>query len=438
MYLNHFGFKQKPFQISTDPGFLWLGEKHKEALATLRYGILDNRGFLLLTGDVGTGKTTLIHALVNSLEKNTRVATVPDPDLGLLDFLHFIASAFDMNAAFTSKGEFLIRFREFLIENNRQGKKVLLILDEAQRLSHEQLDEIRVLSNIETQQNKLLNIFFVGQDEFNDTLLENKNRALRQRITINYNIDPLTRAETTEYIRYRLKMAGAENNVFSPAAVSETYCFSKGYPRLINILCDHALLTGYVRGKKTIDSEIVAECTRELRIQPGQTNRQTSAEPAPDALPPPGTIESVRGPGEPSNRPDDANPGGTVGRILDMVKRLPGDKQTELLGLLEQWQAEEQRNHRRTVCLAPIDYASGSRLFRDFIRNLSRGGAFIETREPFAVGQTITLTLDIPNSMDHFKVFGEIVRAEPPGIAVQFRKVTRHQADMIEYIAGSL
>ncbi|MBW1867104.1 MAG: AAA family ATPase [Deltaproteobacteria bacterium] len=203
MYLSHYSLNRKPFQISTDPEFLWMGEKYKEALAVLKYGILDNRGFLLLTGDVGTGKTTLVHGLVNSLRANTLVAMVPDPDLELFDFLQYIAVSLDMNQSFKSKGEFLIKFRKFLIDNYKNDRKVLLVIDEAQRLNHEQLDEIRVLSNIEAQNTKLLNIFFVGQDEFNDILLENKNRALRQRITINYNIDPLTKSESAAYVRYR-------------------------------------------------------------------------------------------------------------------------------------------------------------------------------------------------------------------------------------------
>lgn len=274
MYLSFYKLKAKPFQISADPEFLWLGEKHKEAFATLKYGIMDSKGFLLLTGDVGTGKTTLINALVSSLGDNITVATIPDPDLEKLDFFNFIANAFKIKKNFDSKGSFLVYFDRFLHTAFKKNKKVLLIIDEAQRLNHKLLEEIRLLSNIERQDTKLINIFFVGQNEFNDILLENRNRALRQRITLNYNIDPLTESETEEYIRHRLKVAGSERKIFSSDAMREIFYFSKGYPRLINILCDHALLTGYVVEKNKIKSAIIKECAKELRI-PAQTGKST-------------------------------------------------------------------------------------------------------------------------------------------------------------------
>ncbi len=219
MYLDFYELKVKPFQISTDSRFLWMGEKHKEALATLKYGILDNKGFLLLTGDVGTGKTTLINALVSQLGDNVLVATIPDPDLEPLDFYNFVADAFQINTVFSTKGAFLIRFTQFLHQAYSRNQKVLLIVDEAQRLQYEILEEIRLLSNIEKQETKLLNIFFVGQNEFNDTLLKRENRALRQRITLNYNIEPLSEKETGQYIRYRLQIAGQERKIFDAGAV---------------------------------------------------------------------------------------------------------------------------------------------------------------------------------------------------------------------------
>ncbi len=267
MYLYHYGLKEKPFQISTDPKFLWLGEKHKEALATLKYGVQDNRGFLLMTGDVGTGKTTLINSLLGGLGDDTIVATIFDPGLDKLDFFNFIANAFDLGFNFSSKAAFLVLFTNFLYKNHALNRKVLLIIDESQRLNHELLEEIRLLSNIEKQDTKLLTIFFVGQNEFNDIVLENRNRALRQRITINYSIDALTHEETGQYIFHRLSVAGTHREVFNPGAVREVYKFSEGYPRLINIICDHALLTGYVQGKRTITAEIVKECGKELRIE---------------------------------------------------------------------------------------------------------------------------------------------------------------------------
>jgi general secretion pathway protein A len=266
MYLSFYNLKTKPFQISTDPKFLWLGENYKEALASLKYGIMDNKGFLLLTGGIGTGKTTLINALVNSLGDNTIVAIVPDPDLEKLDFFNFIANAFKINKMFHSKGAFIIYMSHFLHNAYNNNKKVLLIIDEAQRLNPNFLEEIRTLSNIEKQNTKLINIFFVGQNEFNDILMETRNRALRQRITINYNLDPLAKNETGEYIRHRLKVAGSKRNIFTSDAIREIFSFSEGYPRLINIICDFALLTGYATEKKKINSEIIKECAEELQI----------------------------------------------------------------------------------------------------------------------------------------------------------------------------
>ncbi len=266
MYRSFYQLSLKPFQISTDPKFLWLGEKHKEALAILKYGILDNRGFLLLTGDVGTGKTTLINALVQSLGQDVTHATIVDPGLTVLDFYRLLVHSFAIKKKFRTKGEFLQIFSAFLRDAYNSNTKVLLIVDEAQRLSSGLLEEIRLLSNIEMQQAKLLNIFFVGQNEFNNIILAPDNRAIRQRITINYTIAPLSPAETAEYIRHRLKVAGTEREIFSSAAIREIHRFSHGYPRLINIVCDRALLSGFVREKKVISARIIKECASELQI----------------------------------------------------------------------------------------------------------------------------------------------------------------------------
>jgi len=267
MYLSYYNLNEKPFQISTDPKFLWLGEKHKEALAILTYGILDNKGFLLLTGDVGTGKTTIINTLLNNLDDDVIAAHVPNPDLEHLDFFNFIANVFSIDKKFSTKGEFLIHLSKFLHDAYSKNKKVLLIIDEAQRLKPELLEEIRLLSNIERQDTKLLNIFFVGQEEFNKILIEPENRALRQRITINYHIEPLTENETKEYIKHRLNIAGSKRNIFGSSAIGEIFSLSKGFPRLINIICDLALLTGYVKEQKTINElTLIKECAKELQI----------------------------------------------------------------------------------------------------------------------------------------------------------------------------
>ena len=252
MYLSHYHLQHMPFQISSDPRFLWLGEKHKEALAVLKYGVLNNQGFLLLTGDVGTGKTTLINALVNSLDSDTFVINVTDPRLDKLDFFKLVAHSLGLEARVRTKFDFITSFGNFLHRAHEDQKRVLLIIDEAQKLSLDSLEEIRLLSNIERQETKLLNIFFIGQDEFNDTIIQSECRALRQRITIVHHIEPLNEKETAEYVNYRLDMAGTQRAIFTDRALKEIYRFSRGYPRLINIICDRALLVGYTDDLQTI------------------------------------------------------------------------------------------------------------------------------------------------------------------------------------------
>ncbi|MDL1967441.1 MAG: TonB family protein [Deltaproteobacteria bacterium] len=273
MYLSYYNLKIKPFQISSDPKFLWLGEKHKEALAMLKYASLENKEFFLLTGDVGTGKTTLINALVNSLGKEMIIAKVSYPGLNTLEFFNFIANEFKMNKIFSDKGEFLVHLDNFLNNVYKNNKKVLVIIDEAQCLKHELLNDIRLLTNIERQDTKLINLFFVGNNEFNDILLDTANSNLRQRITIRYHLDALAKNEIAEYVGYRLKIAGSEQDIFTSGAIRQIFSFSGGCPRLINIICDHALLTGYARGKKTIDAGILKGCAEALRITTQRKNK---------------------------------------------------------------------------------------------------------------------------------------------------------------------
>ncbi len=269
MYLNYYHLREKPFNISPDSRFFWVSEKHKEGLASFKYAILEEKGFLLLTGDVGTGKTLLINAFAKMSGLETLIATIPDPDLDIMDFFRLLAEEFKMNKVFFSKGEFLMQFKQFLLESYGADKKVLLIIDEAQRLNHELLEQIRLLSNIEMDHRKLINIFFVGQSEFNQMLMEQQNRAVRQRIAVNYELKPLTASETSQYIRHRLMLAGALDDIFKPDAVREVFTLSQGYPRLINIICDYALVSGYSAELKKIGAGVIKECGKELHISLG-------------------------------------------------------------------------------------------------------------------------------------------------------------------------
>jgi len=281
MYLAHYNLKEKPFSISPDSRFLWMSEKHKEALAALKYGVMENKGFLVLTGEVGTGKTLLIKALIKITEVKAIVATIPDPDLEIMDFFNLLSEEFKMNKVFSSKGDFLIKFEQFLLESFAADKTVLLIIDEAQRLNPELLEQIRLLSNIELDNRKLINIFFVGQSEFNQMLSSDRSRAVRQRIAVNYQLEPLSQQETVAYIFHRLKRAGAVDEIFKPDAMQAVFNFSRGYPRLINVICDLALLTGFSTGIKKIDASVVKKCGKELQI-PTDIARPLEKQPIPD------------------------------------------------------------------------------------------------------------------------------------------------------------
>ncbi|MGA8017708.1 MAG: AAA family ATPase [Desulfobacterales bacterium] len=267
MYLAHFKLREKPFQLNTDPRFLWLGRQHQEALATLRYGIHENKGLLLLTGDIGTGKTALISALVDRLvDDAVVVAKLPDPGLDRNDFFFLVSHSFGIHNRVQDKETFTEAFDHFLERTCEQGQKALLIVDEAQIMSTEILEEVRLLSNMECRSTKLLNIILVGQNAFSQLLYKPENRAIRERITISYNLQPLTEAETEAYIAHRLKTAGTEAKIFTDDAVREIHAFSNGSPRQINIICDLALVLGFAKNTTKIDSRMITACKERMRI----------------------------------------------------------------------------------------------------------------------------------------------------------------------------
>ncbi len=272
MYLSFYNLLEKPFSISTDPKFLWLGEKHKEALANLKFGLIEANGYVVLTGDVGTGKTTIVNALIQTLDEHVLVAKINHPTLTILEFFNLVAKAYDLAAEITSKTEFLSLFSAFLQRSKEEGKVVLLVIDEAHCLSVELLEEIRLLYNIEQAGTSLINIFFVGQNELTQMLSAPECRALRQRITLFYEIEPLLEDEVRSYIVHRLSVAGGETNMFTPGALRKIQDFTKGYPRLINTLCNHALLTGYLKEQKTIAADIIVECAKDIRCLDPQTS----------------------------------------------------------------------------------------------------------------------------------------------------------------------
>jgi len=267
MYTKFYDLEEKPFDLSHSSRYLYLGEAHKEALAILTYGVSERKGFVLLTGEVGTGKTTIVHALLGALDKSVQVVYLANPTLSPKEFVNYITlSVFKNRIAFKSKAEFLVAFEAFLTRCSQQQRTFLLIIDEAHKLSSEVLEEIRLLSNMETAEEKLIGIFLVGQPELNRKLSNPECRALLQRIGIRYHIKPLTLKEGDEYIVKRLKVAGARkpDDIFSRAVRKAIYEYSKGYPRMINILSDNLLLLGYARGVRKLTTAMVRECFEEL------------------------------------------------------------------------------------------------------------------------------------------------------------------------------
>lgn len=262
MYETYYGLKEKPFSMTADPAFLYLSRFHEEALAHLLYGIRQRLGFLMITGEVGTGKTTLVKALIEKLETPAACALVLHPTLSGKELLVHILRDFGMQPNGEKHGELLRTMEQFLLKTAQEGAVAVLIVDEAQDLSAGTLEQIRLLSNIETPKKKLLQIVLVGQPELSQRLARNHRlRALRERIAVSYHIRPISEEEVPLYIEHRLRIAGAisAGAFFTRGAVGKIAEISEGIPRRIHLLCDRALLTGFVREAPVIDESMIEE-----------------------------------------------------------------------------------------------------------------------------------------------------------------------------------
>jgi len=266
MYLQHFGFKEKPFEITVDPRFLYLSATHQEALAHLVYAVQEKKGFAVITGDAGTGKTTLVQTLLSRLDGNTRTAFIFNPKLeNNGEFLRSICEDLEIQGEKGSKVDCLTRLNHFLLECFARKENVVVIIDEAHTLSPELLEEIRLLTNLETPTNKLLQVMLLGQPELDSILSQSRFLALKQRINVRYRLQPLSQKETGEYITRRLRVAGARSiHLFTRGALNKIYQYSRGIPRVINIVCDNALTTGYAGEKKMIDAGVIREAISDL------------------------------------------------------------------------------------------------------------------------------------------------------------------------------
>jgi general secretion pathway protein A len=266
MYLKHFGLKEKPFEITVDPRFLYLSETHKEALAHLVYAVQEKKGFAVITGDVGTGKTTLVQTLIGRLDGNTRTAFLFNPKLeNNREFLHSICEDLEIHGGKGSKVDYLTRLNQFLLDCFARKENVVVIIDEAHTLSPELLEEVRLLTNLETPSHKLLQVMLLGQPELDNLLSQPRFLPLKQRINVRYTLQPLSEKETGEYITRRLRVAGARTtHLFTAEALKKIYQYSRGIPRVINIVCDNALTTGYAGETKMIDAGIIQEVISDL------------------------------------------------------------------------------------------------------------------------------------------------------------------------------
>lgn len=265
MYLDFYGLREQPFNLTPDPRFLFLSDRHREALDALLFGIRQRKGFIQITGEVGAGKTTLCRATLEQLGPGYRTALILNPMLTAPQLLRAILGEFGLDPGRADRVQSLERLNRFLLDELQRGEDVVLIVDEAQDLSPELLEQIRLLSNLETDQRKLLQIVLIGQPELRERLDEPGLRQLRQRITVRYHLTPLSRLESDYYIHYRLQVAGANGRPeFTRWALGRIHGYSGGIPRLINAVCDATLLAGFVEGCALLRRRHVRRAVREL------------------------------------------------------------------------------------------------------------------------------------------------------------------------------
>jgi general secretion pathway protein A len=267
MYLVFFGLNDKPFAITPDPRYLFLSERHAEALAHLLYGITEAGGFIQLTGEVGTGKTTVVRSLLAQTPQNAEIALILNPRMTAPEFLLTICEELGIGVQDEATGslkDLVDILSHYLLRAHSRGKRVVLVVDEAQNLAPEVLEQVRLLTNLETNTQKLLQIILIGQPELRDLLDRNELRQLAQRITGRYHLCPLTAVETAAYVRHRLRVAGATADIFTPGALREAHRLSRGVPRLINVLCDRALLGAYTQDRHEVGASFVRRAAMEV------------------------------------------------------------------------------------------------------------------------------------------------------------------------------
>ena len=265
MYTEYYGLKENPFNVTSDPEYLYMSKHHKEAYSHLIYGIKERKGFIEITGEIGTGKTTLCRALLKEISGNIKTALILNPTLSEFQLLQSILEDLGLQVKVRNKFSLLKTLNDFLIKELAHGNNVVLIIDEAQNLRGKLLEHIRLLSNLETDKEKLIQIILVGQPQLKKRLDCDDLVQLRQRIAIRYHILPLDKDEVKDYIYHRLKIAGCKKDVFfTDSAINQLYSYTLGTPRLINVVCDKVLLTGFVQDTVHFDVDIVKKAINEI------------------------------------------------------------------------------------------------------------------------------------------------------------------------------
>jgi len=265
MYREFFGLKERPFNVTSDPNFLFFSRIHKEAFSHILYGIKEKKGFMEITGEVGAGKTTLCRAILNQFDSNTKSAFIFNSNIPDLQLLQCILEDFGISVIQRNKAALLRQLNNFLLDELRKGNNVILVIDEAQNLKLSALEEIRMLSNLETEREKLFQIILVGQPELKDKINSHRLKQLKQRIAVRFHISALQKDEVEKYIYHRLAVAGGAGDIlFTDDAMDFIFKFSGGIPRTINMLCDKSLLAAYVLGTREITLPIVEQSGKEL------------------------------------------------------------------------------------------------------------------------------------------------------------------------------
>ena len=379
MYTSFFGLHEKPFSITPDPRYLFLSERHGEALAHLVYGVTESGGFIQLTGEVGTGKTTLVRSLLlNRMPDNADVAVVLNPQLSVIEFLATICEELHIEVTHNrgSIKALTDALNRHLLEAHAEGRRTILVVDEAQNLAPAVLEQVRLLTNLETAKQKLLQIILIGQPELRELLARTDLRQLAQRITARYHLEPLSREETASYIEHRLKVAGALGEIFDNSAKKEVFRLSQGVPRLVNVICDRALLGAYARESRRVTARVIrqaaAEVHGELESSPW-TRRIAVAAGVVGIAAIGATVWSIvqqQGPVEPVQATMEAVPSDPEpAPVADVVAEPPVDEvseEPELPGLQEQLRLADELTGTEFAMATlfetwGLDYATGGR-----------------------------------------------------------------------------